>query len=110
MQSSAKSALTSAWFSSTPEGKRQQVDAAMEYALEATLAKRPPKPLLLMAQKLREWDAAVYGTWEPRGECEKVFARGDAAGSGTIDLTPVQAMLHENKDFGELVRRTAACL
>ena len=52
MQSASKSSVTTAWLRQSPEAKKQQVDAALEYAVEATLAVRPKKPLLLVAQDL----------------------------------------------------------
>ena len=98
-----KSANLMQWVRSSPEGKRQQVDAALEYALEATLAERPVKPLKLVAAKLREWDAAVNGDWPLRREAEAVFARADADASGHLDLAEMTAMRQDPK-FAELVR------
>ena len=51
METAARSSTAMAWLRSSPEGKKQQVDAALEFALDATLKERPPKPLLLVAQK-----------------------------------------------------------
>lgn len=100
-----KSSNLMQWMRQSPEGKRQQVDAALEYALEATLGERPVKPLQLVAAKLREWDAAVNGDWPLRREAEAVFGRADADGSGHLDLTELTAM-REDPKFAELVRCT----
>jgi len=64
-----------AWRPQTPEGLRQQVDSALEYALERAIAERPAKPLLLVAAKLRMWDEAVNGSWPLRKRSEAVFRR-----------------------------------
>ena len=72
MENSAKASVATAWLRSSPEAKKQQVDAALEYALESTLQVRPAKPLMLVAQKLREWDDAVNGKWPLRSESEAV--------------------------------------
>ena len=98
----SKSSTVMQWMRSSPEGKRQQVDAALEWALEATLAERPIKPLKLMASKLREWDAAVNGDWPLRREAESVFARADVDGSGHLDLTELSAMRQDQR-FADLV-------
>ena len=102
-QHASKSSVTTAWLRETDEGKRQQVDAALEFALEGTLQARPKKPLLLVAEKLREWDAAVNGDWELRAECEAVFARADVDGSGALDLSEISTM-RQSKEFADLVR------
>ena len=104
MQASAKSTVVSSWLRSSPEGKKQQVDSALEFALEAALAVRPTKPLLLVAEKLREWDAAVNGEWELRSAAETAFSRGDASGSGTLDPAALTAMRQSNA-YSELVSR-----
>ena len=98
----SKSSTVMQWMRSSPEGKRQQVDAALEWALEATLAERPIKPLKLVASKLREWDAAVNGDWPLRREAESVFARADVDGSGHLDLTELSAMRQDQR-FADLV-------
>jgi hypothetical protein len=55
--------VATAWLGSSPEAKRQQLDSAIEYALEQAILERPEKPLQCMAQKLRDWDDAVNGSW-----------------------------------------------
>ena len=106
METASKQNVATAWLRSSPEAKKQQVDAALEYALEATLQVRPAKPLLLVAQKLREFDDAVNGKWPLRTECEAVFARADADGSGMLDLAEMTAM-RASAEYGELVRTRA---
>ena len=102
MENSAKASVATAWLRSSPEAKKQQVDAALEYALESTLQVRPAKPLMLVAQKLREWDDAVNGKWPLRSESEAVFARADADGSGQLDLAEMTAM-RASAEYGELM-------
>lgn len=78
----------------SPAVRRQQVDAALEYALEALVltADRPSKPLLHVAKKLREWDECVNGKWPLRGEAERVFVRADVDKSGELDLSELTEM------------------
>ena len=90
------------WLRSSPEGKRQQVNAAMEFAMEATLAERPPKPLPYVAAKLREWDAAVNGNWPLRPEAEAVFARADADQSGELDMSELE-QIRQSPKFAEIM-------
>ena len=82
----------------TPEGLRQQVDSALEYALERAIAERPAKPLLLVAAKLRMWDEAVNGSWPLRKRSEAVFRRADGDGSGQLDLAELRELQHAAAD------------
>lgn len=81
-----------AWVTSSPEGRKKQVDDAMEYALERAIAERPQKPMPFVAEKLRVWDNAVNGTWPLRKQAEALFRKGDEDGSGQLDLVEVRAM------------------
>jgi hypothetical protein len=87
-----------AWRPQTPEGLRQQVDSALEYALERAIAERPAKPLLLVAAKLRMWDEAVNGSWPLRKRSEAVFRRADGDGSGQLDLAELRELQHAAAD------------
>ena len=102
-QNATKTNVTTAWLRTSPEAQKQQVDAALEFALEATLQERPKKPLVLVSKKLREFDAAVNGDWELRPECEAVFNRADADGSGMLNLTEIHAM-RQSEEFANVVR------
>ena len=82
----------------TPEGLRQQVDSALEYALERAIAERPTKPMLLVAAKLRLWDEAVNGSWPLRKRSEAVFRRADGDGSGELDLAELRELHHAAAD------------
>lgn len=89
-------------FEKTPEGKRHQVDAALDYALECTLAERPNQPLLLVAEKLRAWDAAVASAWPLRAEAEAVYAKADGDGSGQLDLSELSSM-RQSEEYASLM-------
>lgn len=102
MADSARASTMMQWIRSTPEGKKQQVDTALEYAVEATLGERPAKPLLMVAAKLREWDAAVNAEWPLRREAEAVFSRADVDSSGSLDMSEISAMRQDPK-FAELM-------
>ena len=69
---------------SSAEGRRKQVDLAMEYALECAITKRPLKPLPFVAEKLRLWDDAVNGRWPLRDRAEQVFTKALKSGSAVL--------------------------
>ena len=79
------------------------MNTLMRFFIRSAQEARPKKPLLLVAEKLREWDAAVNGDWELRAECEAVFARADVDGSGALDLSEISTM-RQSKEFADLVR------
>ena len=82
----------SALFASSSGAKRAQVDAALEYALEQAIGERPKRPLALVAEKLRQWDDAINGTWALKRRAEQVFSQATADGSDTLDVAELVAM------------------
>ena len=83
--------LATSWLGSSPEARRQQLDSAIEYSLEQAILERPEKPFQCMAQKLRNWDDAVNGSWPLKKLSVQVFTSADRDGSGTIDVAELAA-------------------
>ena len=77
---------------SSAEGRRKQVDLAMEYALECAITKRPLKPLPFVAEKLRLWDDAVNGRWPLRDRAEQVFTKALKSGSAVLSVDELAAL------------------
>lgn len=61
---------------------------------------------MLVAEKLRDWDDAVNGTWPLKVEAEAVFHRADVDNSGSLELGEL-SQLKSSMDDTEQVRASA---
>ena len=84
-----------------PAGSQQQVDAALEFALEELVSVRPPDPLAFVAATLREFEAGAYGGWALRAKAGEVFALLETFAAVDLD-GPALAAAREADELGPL--------